>query len=55
MPTSHHRHRRPAWEGDLLFLRWLVAIVAATAVLAFGWPDAPATGAAPAKAAGGKR
>lgn len=35
------RHRRPAWETDLLFLRWLVAAVAAGGLLAFGWGEAP--------------
>jgi hypothetical protein len=55
MNPRHRTHRRPAWEADLLFLRWLVAAVAAGGVLAFGWGEPPqAQHPAPVKA-GAKR
>jgi hypothetical protein len=52
MNPRHRMHRRPAWEADLLFLRWLVAVVAAGGLLAFGWGEPPQAQhpAAPAKA-----
>lgn len=52
MDPRHRMHRRPAWEADLLFLRWLVAAVAAGCLLAFGWGEPPPSQhpAAPAKA-----
>lgn len=55
MPPRHRMHRRPAWEADLLFLRWLVAAVAAGVMLAFGWGEPPQPAHPTPTPAGAKR